>query len=122
MSLSAENRALVERVKLKSMKVGYSVRDVVVSMRSDDLDAILNAARAAGPVRPQPIETAPKDVNEPILASTTGKVWFQCTWDDDDSWVTFNRYLESDVHQPDRAWRPTMWIPLPATHAKDPQP
>lgn len=72
------------------------------------------AEARAGRLAPQPIETAPKDDEPVILASSAGRVWFQAMWDDEDErWVTFNRYLESDKHQTE-AWVPTLWIPLPA--------
>lgn len=61
----------------------------------------------------QTMDTAPRDV--PILASTTGKVWFQTEWDDDDGWYTFNQYLERDAKQPDRKYAPMFWIPIPRT-------
>ena len=62
------------------------------------------------------IESANKD--DTILASNGGKVWFQCDWDEDDGWVTFNRYLECDARQPDRKWTPTVWVPLPAAPSR----
>lgn len=63
----------------------------------------------------QPIETAPKEDGDGILASTTGKVWFQATWDAEaERWVTFNCYLENDRHQPgDGVFKPTIWMPIP---------
>lgn len=63
----------------------------------------------------QPIETAPEDDSVSILASSTGKVWFQATWDADfERWVTFNHYLENDRRQPgDGVFRPKYWVPLP---------
>ena len=65
-------------------------------------------------MKPQPIETAIQDEDIPILASGMGRVWFQCTWDPEDQcWVTFNRYVESDLRQPTRVFKPTMWMPLP---------
>jgi hypothetical protein len=53
--------------------------------------------------------------DEWVLASSTGAVWFQCLWDDqDECWVTFNRYLENDFRtMVDRKWSPTMFAPLP---------
>lgn len=67
---------------------------------------------------PQPIETAHRD-GEWILASSTGLVWFQASRDDEDGWVTFNRYLESDTRQK-RAWAPRWWMPVPAVPAPPP--
>lgn len=67
----------------------------------------------------RPIETALKD-EEYILASSTGLVWFQCCWDDEDEqWITFNRYLENDQHPKMRGktFNPTVWVPLPVQQA-----
>jgi hypothetical protein len=64
------------------------------------------------------MESAPRDGTE-ILASTTGAVWFQCSWDEEDQcWVTFNRYLEDDRHPKlstpaPRVFKPTLWSALP---------
>lgn len=63
------------------------------------------------------IESAPRDDDTYIMASVTGKVWFQCCWDpEDECWCTFNLYVEQDIHKREGAYRPfdpKFWTPLP---------
>lgn len=65
----------------------------------------------------RPISSAPRTIEQDILASATGAVWFQATWDDDDEcWRTFNCYLETDQGRRGQpvGFEPKFWIPLPA--------